>query len=375
MQAGGADVGAETADGHHRITATFRSVADAMRTVVELAAGTPAMERSLPDVAAAGGGLRMALCTGESGGDRGPGGVSPRDRAVGLLGHALPGQVLATASTAVLAARTLPRGVELVDRGNVRLGSGRPPERVYRLRIEDDQPPEERIGASNLEWARRAVDGPVLGFDEPLAALVAAWKSALDGRPRLVLLTGDAAPALTIAAAEAALRLHAEGAQVLYGRWDRRSAGAYDGVREALGVHADGCSTEALRAQLDGWGDEIGRLLPDVGARVGGRPHPAAASRTARAGMFGAVETWLQALARRRPTLLVLDDLHHADPASLALLERLRHPHGSDPLLVVVTAALGGAPGWVEAFAADADGSEFDHIPLQRPCGQARPSP
>jgi hypothetical protein len=341
------------------VSATFLRVTDATRAVVQLALGPRGGGGGPIPVAA---GASAVLCTGDSGCS-----PVPADRAAVLLSRALPGQVLVTTTTAVLGGRSLPRGVELVDHGNVRLAAGLPPERAYQVRVEGDVPVDQRIGPSNLEWARRTIDGPVLGYDEPLAALVKAWKGVLDGRSRMVLLTGEAGPAATIVAAEAALRLHAEGAQVLYGRWDRSPA-THDAVREALGVHADGCSGEALRADLDGWGDDIGRLLPDVGARVGGQPPRGAEPHVARSLLARAIESWLEAVARRRPTLLVLDDLHRADAASFPLLDTLRHGRGRGPLMILVTANLRSgdvASTRLEAFADGGDSAGFDHVRLR----------
>lgn len=341
-----------------RITAQFLNVSDSTRAALELAG------------AGAEPGVRIALCTGEV--DDGGG---TRPRVLALLGHAAPGQILTTASTAVMVGRALPPGAELRDRGSRPLGEGRPPERIYEFRVEAGEGSGSDATASNLEWARRAVVGPLIGVDDQLGELVAAWGAALRGERRTVILSGGDGVGKTTLVAELALRLHGEGALVLYGRWDQDVVAPYQAFREALGVYADRTSTEQLRADLEGWGDTIARLLPDVGARVGGAPGAADLPR----GLLGpdaesvrlsdAVEAWLRALTRRTATLLLLDDLHWAEIPSLRLLDRLHLASSSLPLLMVVTAdedlmEAGEAKDVFNACVAQAEPDEFVRISL-----------
>jgi tetratricopeptide (TPR) repeat protein len=315
------------------LAAVFHVAGDAAVTAVKLSR----LLTESPETA-----VRMALCTGEVADDGvGTGARAPAlTRATELLRFTAPQQILATASTAVMASPALPTGAELVDRGIRVLGRQQTPERIYELRSgraglggdHDDD------GASNLEWARRAARGPVLGREEPLDALALAWKSALHGNRRTVLLAGEGGIGKTTVAAELALRLHADGALVLYGRWDQQALAPYQAVREALGTYAAACPTARLRADLEGWGDEITRLLPDVGARVGGVRAPLMGDPDGeRMRLFEAIEAWLAGMARRRPVVLVLDDLHWADGSSRLLVEHLRHAPHDAPLMMVLT--------------------------------------
>jgi tetratricopeptide (TPR) repeat protein len=327
---------ARRADDSAVLTAVFHVAGDAAVTAVK-------MSRLLTESPQAA--MRMALCTGEAATDSAAPGGLPLVRATELLRFAGPQQILATASTAVMASPALPVGAELVDRGIRVLGRQQPPERIYELhpghggaeagaagRAGDDG------GASNLEWARRSLRGPVVGREEPLSSLIEAWKSTLHGDRRTVLLTGEGGIGKTTVAAELALRLHGEGALVLYGRWDQQALAPYQAIREALGTYAAACPTGRLRADLEGWGDEITRLLPDVGARVGGVRAPLMGDPDSeRLRLFEAIEAWLAGLARRRPVLLVLDDLHWAERSSLLLVDHLRHAPGDAPVMIVAT--------------------------------------
>lgn len=313
---------------------------------------------------------RMALCTGNAEAHGSTLGGSALARAAELLRLAHPQQILVTASTAVMASPALPRGAELVDQGVRALDPAGAPERIYELRpgSGDPQQPDDASAGSNLEWARRAARGPVLGREEPLAALEAAWKSTLHGERRTVLLSGDGGIGKTTVAAELALRLHAEGALVLYGRWDPEATAPYQAMREALGSYANTCPTPRLRADLEGWADELSRLLPDVGVRVGGLRSPLRGDPDSeRLRLFEAIEGWLDLLARRRGLLLVLDDLHWAEGSSWLLLDHLRRAPGAAPRMILATAREGEATaaatsGWPDLVR---DDEGIDHIRLE----------
>jgi hypothetical protein len=314
------------------LAAVFHVAGDAAVTAVKLSR----LLTESPQTA-----IRMALCTGEAS-DEGDAATTPAlHRAAELLRFAQPRQILATASTAVMASPALPTGAELVDRGVRVFGLQQTPERIYELhpgRATLGGAQDDDGGASNLEWARRAAQGPVLGREEPLETLATAWKATLYGKRRTALLAGEGGIGKTTVAAELALRLHADGALVLYGRWDQQAVAPYQAVREALGTYAAACPTPRLRADLEGWGDEITRLLPDVGARVGGVRAPLIGDPDGeRMRLFEAIETWLRVLAHRRPVLLVLDDVHWADGSSLLLVDHLRHSPPDAPLMMVVT--------------------------------------
>jgi predicted ATPase len=187
-----------------------------------------------------------------------------------------------------------------------------------------------------------------------------------------VVLSGLDGVGKTTLAAELSLRLHAEGALVLYGRWDQDVMAPYQAFREALGVYADRSSTEQLRADLEGWGDTIAGLLPDVGARVRGAadlPPALLRPEDESVRLSDAVEAWLRALTHRAPALLLLDDLHWAELPSLRLLDRLHLASSSLPLLMVVTADEGlmevnGTRAVLDACLAQAEPDEFIRISL-----------
>ncbi len=250
--------------------------------------------------------------------------------------------VLVSASTAVMVTHALPAGLELVAEPT----SG--DERAYRLRPAGSAAPagDDDAGAANLGWAHRAAAHPVIGRVGTMARLEGAWTAALAGDPRVVVLSGDPGIGKTTLAAEQALRIHATGGMVLYGRWDEERLAPYQAIREALGSYATACPRRLLRHDVDPHADDLARLLPDIAARVGGvRPPLADDPDAERMRLFDAVRHWLGAIARRRPLLLVLDDLQWAEHSSLRLVRHLIDNPPDGQMLLVLTLRDGEVEG------------------------------
>lgn len=301
-----------------RISAVFSSTCDATRAAVEVVTAAGGAPGTAP---------RVAVCSPEAT----PDGRADRwlpTRVAMVLDRAAPGQILVSAGTAIVARPTLPRGTVLLDRGYLPIDGGRRTQRVYELHR------TVVVSQSNLDWARRAVDGSSIALD--LTGLGALWDRVAAGEARFVLVSGPAGTGIGAVVGELALRLDAGGAHVLYGRWDPGATTPYHAFREALGVYADGCDTDQLRSDLEGHATGIATVLPEVAARISGRDltelpagGPAAATE--------ALETWLVAIARRHPTLLVLDDAQWAGDAALRLLAACWHAGRRSPLMIAVT--------------------------------------
>ena len=94
---------------------------------------------------------------------------------------------------------------------------------------------------------------------------------------------------------------------------------------------------QGLRGQLGAHGGEVARIAPALRERIPDLPEavPIADPEAARFRLFEAVSTFLKNVASAAPLLIVLDDLHWADRATLQLLEHLALDVGNDALLLV----------------------------------------
>ena len=150
--------------------------------------------------------------------------------------------------------------------------------------------------AAAVPPGRRAA-GEFVGREDEVGLLLAGLDDALAGRGRLFLIEGPEGSGKTRLADEVASRGKARGARVLWGRgWAAAEAPPHWPWVQAMRSPAQ---------------HETASLAALVGA-------PAAADRFV---LFDATLKHLARLAHEQPLVVVLDDLHAADDASVALLE------------------------------------------------------
>ena len=100
------------------------------------------------------------------------------------------------------------------------------------------------------------------------------------------------------------------------------------------------CDGPTLRTQLSaaGGGAEFGALIPELRRRIPDLESPAAMSPEAqRYRLFEGVTALLSTVSRQEPVLIVLDDLHWADKATLLLLRHIMRSAGSARFAIVAT--------------------------------------
>jgi DNA-binding SARP family transcriptional activator len=150
-------------------------------------------------------------------------------------------------------------------------------------------------------WRTRFV-----GRDDALARLGAAWAALGRGGVGVTLVAGEPGIGKSRLAAQFAAEVHAGGGAVLAGRSERELDQPYAPVLEALGARAP-----EVRETSD---VQAGRLR-----------------------LHGALAGALEHAAAGRRLLLVLDDLHWADAATLAFVRYLTGRAAVMPMLVLAT--------------------------------------
>ncbi|MGH2982105.1 MAG: ATP-binding protein, partial [Solirubrobacterales bacterium] len=186
-------------------------------------------------------------------------------------------------------------------------------------------------------WLVPARRSPFVGRTGELGRLEDLWDEAAAGERQIVLVGGDPGMGKTRLATEFAQGVHdAAGAGVLYGRTDEHGTLSYQPFVEALRHWAINTPADELQSSLGHNAGVLARLVPEIMIRL---PEPPLGEpgEPARDLLFDSVTATLAAIASYRPTLLVIDDLHWADQASLLMFRHLaRAPHRSR-LMVLAT--------------------------------------
>src|SRR3954451_5142560 len=196
------------------------------------------------------------------------------------------------------------------------------------------------VARGTLGVARR-MDSPIVGRDDELAELVRAYAQVRDEQVcRLVTVSGDAGIGKTRLADEFVRRIAAD-ARVLIGRCLSYGEGITywpiaEEIRTEAGIHDEEDDADDVRRALlplvppspdrdrivDGVGDILG---------VGG-------ARLTEGEALWSVRRFFDGLASTATVVLVIEDVHWAEPTLLALVDRLIDWMRDTPLLVVCTA-------------------------------------
>ncbi|MGH3064949.1 MAG: AAA family ATPase, partial [Gaiellaceae bacterium] len=202
-----------------------------------------------------------------------------------------------------LSARLIDHAARLEPLGALEIKGKREPVRAFRLL---------EIMPVAPAFQRR-LDAPLVGRKRELAALRRALKRAMDGSAaRVAVAVGPPGVGKSRLAAE--LTRRAKGVTALWGRCLSYGDGiTYWPLREALEQAAESAERDAALAALDA---ETPPSAPEI------------------AWLF---RQFCEASARKRPLLLVLDDVHWAEPTFLELVEHLADK-GTGPIAVVCLA-------------------------------------
>ncbi|MGO9875721.1 MAG: ATP-binding protein [Acidimicrobiia bacterium] len=158
------------------------------------------------------------------------------------------------------------------------------------------------------------------GRGAELAVLEEACKQArTTKRCQAVFVAGEAGMGKTALVAQVARTAHGDGAVVLVGHADEDVGISYQPWIEVLSTLARDGDPELLAGLRSAQRSALGRLVPEIGSDT----DRVADSDTERLLLWAGTGELLAAASQHAPVLVVLDDLHWADTASLQLLRHV----------------------------------------------------
>ena len=175
---------------------------------------------------------------------------------------------------------------------------------------------------------------PFVGRHAEMGRLLEAWSRAARGRGTCVFIGGEAGIGKSRIAREFAHAVEDRGGRVLFGATGSPETAPYESIVDAL--HSALPMVASLKPDM--WLAAVAALLPEIRSRVPKLPEVAALdAESERIRLFEALNRCLAGLAAPRPLLVVLEDLHWAQSATIALLDFLvRHVAGV-PIMIVAT--------------------------------------
>jgi hypothetical protein len=197
-----------------------------------------------------------------------------------------------------------------------------------------------------------------VGRERELAELEAHLAAAAAGHGGLVLLGGEPGVGKTRLLDELSVRASLRGITALWGRcWEEGGAPPYWPWVQVLRAELRRVNPERLLAEVGVQSALLAAIIPELAARAtppSGDVSAGLDSIHRRFALFDAVAACFRTMASRGPVLLLLDDVHAADPPSLRLLAFLARELRGTPVLVVCAhrdAEVRAAPEVAEALA------------------------
>jgi len=177
-----------------------------------------------------------------------------------------------------------------------------------------------------------------VGRDTEITSLQTALGASRNGRLQMVLIGGEPGIGKTRLVDSFATRATGLGNAVLVGRSpEEPGATAFWPWVQILRQHFAGSSPGGVGAALSGV-EDIVHILPELQGMLRSPIPPALGDPLqARFRLFDSIATCLNRAARTTHLVVVLDDIHRADEASLLLLSFLTTALSESPVLVVAT--------------------------------------
>lgn len=181
--------------------------------------------------------------------------------------------------------------------------------------------------------------GSFFGRRDELDRLLGGLEDASHGRGCVFLIGGEPGIGKSQLADEVANRGRAQGATVLWGKcWEGGGAPPYWPWTQCLRAYLRGEEPGTLREQLGEGAADIAQMLPEVETLVPDLPPlPSVDPESARFRLFDSTTTFLRNAADAGILVVVIDDLHAMDSASLLFLRFLAGQIADMRILLLAT--------------------------------------
>jgi tetratricopeptide (TPR) repeat protein len=210
----------------------------------------------------------------------------------------------------------------------------------------------------------------IIGRERELEALTGALDAAKGGRGSTRLVSGEPGIGKSSLVTRLAEEASARDLSVVWGRsWESGGAPAFWPWIEAIRDLVAARSPEEARGALGAGAGVVAGLVPELAQLGPFDAPPPLEARQAQFRLFDAVASFLGRASSQGPLLIVLEDLHAAEPASIALLDFVARTITRHALLVVGTYRVAEAKraGLLDALARPGRLAETLHLaPLDR---------
>ncbi len=181
--------------------------------------------------------------------------------------------------------------------------------------------------------------GRLIDREEELTSLKGALESMLSGRGQVVLVAGEPGIGKTRLAEELLVYARLRGCLALIGRcYEQEINVPYLALSEALRVVVTSFPDDRLAKLAGPYAAELVKLVPEVSQRVRDlSPSPPLEPDQERLRLYRNVIGFVASLSRTQPLVLMLDDLHWADAATLQLLRHLARSVHAERVLILGT--------------------------------------
>ncbi len=177
--------------------------------------------------------------------------------------------------------------------------------------------------------------GPFVGRASELEQLRAVWRRAARGHGSVAVVSGEAGIGKTRLVGELALAAESEGARVLFGSTSFPEHEPYQCIASALRSNLPLLANLSLSPSLLGI---IAKIVPELRSGRPDLPLPVPLTdESEKSRLLDAVAQAMIALARPRPMVLILEDLHWSGYATVEAVASLANRIAATPILIVLT--------------------------------------